>query len=92
MSVFNITGEEADPVKGFIFREVAESCKIKRQCSKEEKEAQMKQEREDRIMKNKAWRMKRKEQREVVKLDFKTAGVKDDQETESRNRKNCVIL
>ena len=60
MSVLNLTGEDADPVKSFVFREVSEYCRKKDQddrISKEEKRNALKRigpgDREDQIIPSK---------------------------------------
>ena len=62
MSAFNITGEEADPVKGFVFREFREYCKRKKDEDTEEKDQLEKLRSEERKQRNKEWRESRARQ------------------------------
>ena len=62
MSAFNITGEEADPVKGFVFREFREYCNRKKAEDTEAKDQLDKLRSEERKQRNKAWRQSRAKQ------------------------------
>ena len=87
MSVLNITGEEADPVRSFVFREVLEYSKKRNEEDIISKEELERQKRDDRVEKNKAWRLKRAgcdKSRPTIKWDETEA-------TNSRNKK-CDIL
>ena len=85
MSVLNITGENADPVKSFVFREVSEFCK--RQDDLIDREEIERQQREERVEKNKAWRMRRAERRGQTDLGFNW-----DEEDQERRKRSCDIL
>ena len=87
MSVLNITGENADPVKGFVFREVSEFCKKRRQDDLIDKEEMERQQREARLERNKAWRMRREE-----KKDNTNAEINWNQEDQERRKRSCDIL
>ena len=89
MSVLNITGENADPVKGFVFREVSEFCKKRRQDDLIDKEEMERQQREERVEKNKAWRMRRAEKRGNTDTNSEINWDDDDQE---RRKRSCDIL
>ena len=62
MSAFNITGEEAAPVKGFVFREFREYCNQKKAEDTEAKDQLDKLRSEERKQRNKAWRQSRAKQ------------------------------
>lgn len=89
MSVLNITGENADPVKGFVFREVSEFCKKRRQDDLIDKEEMERQQREERVEKNKAWRLRRAEKRGNTNTNSEINWDEDDQE---RRKRCCDIL
>lgn len=89
MSVLNITGENADPVKGFVFREVSEFCKKRRQDDLIDKEEMERQQREERVEKNKAWRLRRAEKRGNTNTNSEINWDDDDQE---RRKRCCDIL
>ena len=89
MSVLNITGENADPVKGFVFREVSEFCKKRRQDDLIDKEEMERQQREERMEKNKAWRLRRAEKRGNTNTNSEINWDDDDQE---RRKRCCDIL
>ena len=89
MSVLNITGENADPVKGFVFREVSEFCKKRRQDDLIDKEEMERQQREERVEKNKAWRLRRAEKRGNNDTNSEINWDDDDQE---RRKRSCDIL
>ena len=89
MSVLNITGENADPVKGFVFREVSEFCKKRRQDDLIDKEEMERQQREERVEKNKAWRLRRAEKRGNTNTNSEINWDDDDQE---RRKRSCDIL
>ena len=89
MSVLNITGENADPVKGFVFREVSEYCKKRRQDDLIDKEEMERQQREERVEKNKAWRLRRAEKRGNTNTNSEINWDDDDQE---RRKRSCDIL
>ena len=87
MSVLNITGENADPVKGFVFREVSEFCKKRRQEDLVDKEEMERQQREERVEKNKAWRKSRAERR-----GYTNSEINWEEEGQGRRKRSCVIL
>ena len=62
MSAFNITGEEADPVKGFVFRELREYSNRKKAEETEAKDQLDKLRSEERKQRNKEWRQSRDRQ------------------------------
>ena len=89
MSVLNVTGEEADPVKSFVFREVSEFCKKRRQDDLIDKEEIERQHREERLEKNKAWRMRRAERgtrNTEIKWD------EEDKDIQQKRKRGCDIL
>ena len=59
MSILNITGEEADPVRGFLIREVSEMCRKRNESDRVSKEDLERQKRDERMLKNKEWRQRR---------------------------------
>ena len=59
MSALNITGEEADPVKGFFFRELREYSKRRKAEQEEAKDQQDRLRQEERKRRNKEWREQR---------------------------------
>ena len=62
MSAFNITGEEADPVKSFVFREFREYCSRKKAEEREARDQLSQLRSEERKQRNKAWRQSRARQ------------------------------
>ena len=62
MSAFNITGEEADPVKGFVFRELREYSNRRKAEETEAKDQLDKLRSEERKQRNKEWRQSRAKQ------------------------------
>ena len=59
MSAFNITGEEADPVRSFVFREFREYSNRKKAEETEAKDQLDKLRAEERKQRNKDWRQSR---------------------------------
>ena len=90
MSVLNLTGEDADPVKSFVFREVSEYCRKKDQDDRISKEEMERQKKEERIEKNRAWRQRRSDNSVKTKPDITW---KDDAELIDNNKSTkCDIL
>ena len=90
MSVLNLTGEDADPVKSFVFREVSEYCRKKDQDDRISKEEMERQKKEERIEKNRAWRQRRSDNSAKTKPDITW---KDDAELIDNNKSTkCDIL
>ena len=90
MSVLNLTGEDADPVKSFVFREVSEYCRKKDQNDRISKEEMERQKKEERIEKNRAWRQRRSDNSVKTKPDITW---KDDAELIDNNKSTkCDIL
>ena len=89
MSALNITGEEADPVKGFLFREFREYS-LRRKAENEETKDQMdKLRQEERKRKNQEWRQQRqcRKQFSVQSLDWNS----EPNDADSKE-KCCAIL
>ena len=62
MSAFNITGEEADPVKSFVFREFREYASRRKAEETEAKDQLERLRAEERKQRNKDWRLSRDRQ------------------------------
>ena len=62
MSAFNITGEEADPVKSFVFREFREYASRRKAEETEAKDQLERLRAEERKERNKDWRLSRDRQ------------------------------
>ena len=90
MSVLNLTGEDADPVRSFVFREVSEYCKKKNEDDRISKEELEKQKKEERIEKNRAWRQRRAARCDKTKSDISW---NDDAELmDNKTSNKCDIL
>ena len=87
MSALNITGEEADPVKGFFFREFREYSKRKKAEQKEARDELDKLRQEERKRKNKEWRQQRRTRAAAPDGLEWTSEVND-----SERQKCCAIL
>ena len=82
-----IKGEEADPVKSFVFREITGYSKRRHEEDEIIKDELEQQKREERLKKNKAWRSRRTSQdRKKSKLIW------DDTDVESEKSSKCHIL
>ena len=70
MSALNMTGEEADPVKGFIFREFREYSNRRRTEDAEVRDQLDKLRQEERKQRNKEWRQTRRGRIPPESLDW----------------------
>ena len=68
MSCLNLTGEEADPVKAFIFRELFDASKKHEEEEKEQTENEEKRKQEERKEKNRKWRQQREERKKACSV------------------------
>ena len=87
MSAFNITGEEADPVRSFVFREFREYSNRKKAEETETKDQLDKLRSEERKQRNKEWRQSRQARPPPQCLDW-TSEPTD----RSSGEKCCAIL
>ena len=90
MSFLNLSGEEADPVKALIFRELRDSSRRGKEEERAQKEEEEIRSQEERREKNRRWRQLR-EEREKSRTDTE---VNWDEEIESNTKKKkmCVLL
>ena len=93
MSLLNLTGEDADPVKALVFRELRDASVRRKEEEKvlnKEEEIRAMEERKER---NRRWREKR-EKKESSTLDINWEEESDQESRDQRRKKHksCICL
>ena len=93
MSLLNLTGEDADPVKALVFRELWGESKRRKEeedLVKEEEDSRMVEEKKE---KNRRWRERREErEKERAVLDLNWEEENESDKTETKKSNTCICL
>ena len=90
MSFLNLTGEDADPVKALVFRELRDASKRKKEEDQLLKDEEENRRLEERKEKNRRWRQLREEREKEQEIPEFSWG--EENESKIKKKTTCICL